>query len=136
MSNFVQTTPSASPNDFANIGKMREILGIPGMNKDVYLAITASVKASDLVAITKVYEQFDYESVIITKWDETSAVGNVLSVLAEKRKPIAYIADGQKVPREIKRASVLECLKYLNGFSVDREHMENLFGNAEQGAKK
>lgn len=126
-------TPGYSPNDFASIGKMREILGIPGMNKDVYLAITASVKASDLVSITKVYEQFDYDSVIITKWDETSAVGNVLSVLSEKRKPIAYIADGQKVPREIKRATRLECLKYLNGFTVSREHMEEMFGGVAGG---
>ncbi len=120
-------TPGFSPNDFANIGKMREILGIPGMNKDVYLAITASVKASDLVSIIKVYEQFDYESVIITKWDETSAVGNVLSVLAEKQKSIAYITNGQRVPREIKRASKVECLRKLNGFSVDKEHFEEMF---------
>lgn len=120
-------TPGYSPNDFANIGKMREILGIPGMSKDVYLTITASVKARDLLSIIQVYEQFNYDSVIITKWDETNAFGNVLSVLAEKNKPIAYIADGQKVPREIKRASVVECLKFLNDFKIDREHIEEIF---------
>lgn len=120
-------TPGYSPNDFENIGKMRGILGIPGMNKDVYLTFTASVKARDLISIVQVYEQFNYDSVIITKWDETNAFGNVLSVLSEKRKPIAYIADGQKVPSKIERASIVKFLINLNDFVIDREHIEELF---------
>jgi len=125
-------TPGYSPNDFENIGKMRGILGIPEMNKDVYLTITASVKARDLLSIIQVYEQFNYDSVIITKWDETTAFGNVLSVLSERHKPIAYITDGQQVPSRIERATAIKFLINLNDFSIDREHIEQVFaGNSE-----
>lgn len=125
-------TPGYSPNDFENIGKMCGILGIPGMNKDVYLTITASVKARDLVSIIQVYEQFNYDSVIITKCDETSAFGNVLSVLSEKHKPIAYITDGQQVPKKIERASVVKFLTNLNDFYIDRNHIEEVFSEKSE----
>lgn len=125
-------TPGYSPNDFENIGKMCGILGIPGMNKDVYLTITASVKARDLVSIIQVYEQFNYDSVIITKCDETSAFGNVLSVLSEKHKPIAYITDGQQVPKKIERASVVRFLTNLNDFKIDRNHIEEVFSEKSE----
>lgn len=125
-------TPGYSPNDFESIGKMRGILEIPGMNKDVYLTITASVKARDLVSIIQVYEQFKYDSVIITKCDETTAFGNVLSVLSEKHKPIAYITDGQQVPKKIERASVVKFLTNLNDFQIDRNHIEEVFSEKSE----
>ncbi len=116
-----------SPNDFENIGKMRAILNVPGINFETYLTVTASTKASDLLRIIQNYEVFNFSSVIITKCDETSTFGNVLSILAEKGKSISYITDGQKVPRNIRKASVIEFLKNLVDFKIDRTHIEDLF---------
>ena len=120
-------TSGYSPNDYENIGKMRALLNVKGLDADVYLTITASTKAKDLVSIIQNYEPFNFGSVIVTKCDETSAYGNVLSVLAEKHKAISYITDGQKVPRNIERASVISFLTRLDGFTVDRIHIEDLF---------
>lgn len=120
-------TSGYSPNDYENIGKMRSLLDLPNVTMDTYLTISADKKASDNLKIIQNYEVFNFGSVIITKCDETTTYGNVLSVLHEKRKSISYITDGQKVPRNIRRASVVEFLMNLSGFTIDRIHIEDTF---------
>ena len=106
---------------------MRALLDVPGLRPDVYLTFSAEKKARDLEKIILNYESFNFDSVIITKCDETTCYGNVLSVLAEKNKSIAYITDGQKVPRDIKRATVVNFLKNLEGFDINRFHIDERF---------
>lgn len=120
-------TPGYSPNDSENIGKMRKMLEVKGIHPDVYLTFTASAKARDMNSIIQNYEPFNFSSVIITKWDETSAIGNVISVLAEKNKAVSYITDGQQVPRKIERATTQKFLLNLNDFSINREHIDEKF---------
>lgn len=124
---FIDTS-GYSPNDSTHIGEMKNILSVENMNPDVYLSLCATTKASDLNNIIRNYEPFGYESVIVTKCDETKQIGNIISVLYDKHKSISYITDGQRVPRNIRKASVIDLLKSLNGFDVDRVHIEDKFG--------
>lgn len=124
---FIDTS-GYSPNDTENIGKMKAVLDVRGMKPDIHLAVAASTKAKDLANIMQNYEQFGYNSVIVTKCDESKQYGNIISVLHEKNKKISYIADGQKVVRDIHRADVVEFLIRLSGFDVDRVHIEDEFG--------
>jgi flagellar biosynthesis protein FlhF len=107
-----------SPNDYEGIAKMREIFDVPGLNPEIYLAVSACTKVSDLQNILRNYESFDYKSVIVTKCDETDHIGNVVSVLSEKNKFVTYITNGQKVPKHIEDASPESFLCKLTGFSV------------------
>ncbi len=120
-------TPGYSPNDFENIAKMRSMLEVQGIHPDVYLAMAASSKARDLDSIIQNYEVFNFSSIIITKWDETTRIGNVLSVLHKKNKPVSFITDGQSVPKKIERATVVKFLINLHEFSVERAHIDELF---------
>jgi flagellar biosynthesis protein FlhF len=124
---FLIDTIGYSPNDFENIGKMRKILEVSGISTDVYLAFTASTKASDIRDIIQHYELFDFNSVIVTKFDETSCVGNVISILQEKNKPVSFITTGQKVPRDIEKASVVRFLIQLTDFKIDRDRIDGKF---------
>ena len=108
---------------------MKLLLDVPNMNPDIYLAATASTKSRDLMNIMQNYEPFGYKSVIITKCDESEQFGNVISVLYEKHKSISYITDGQVASRNISRANVIEFLKRLENFKIDRVHIEDKFGN-------
>ena len=128
---FFIDTPGYSPNDSENIGKMRKMLEVKGIHPDVYLTFTASSKARDMNSIIQNYEPFNFSSVIITKWDETSAIGNVISVLSEKNKAVAYITDGQQVPRKIERATITKFLVNLNDFSINREHIDEKFAEEQ-----
>jgi len=120
-------TGGYSPNDATHIAMMKNVLDV-NMNADVYLSVSASTKSSDLQSIFRNYEPLGYKSVIITKYDETKQIGNIISVLWDKQKTISYITDGQGVPKNIRKANVIDMLKSLNGFNIDRLHIENKFG--------
>lgn len=121
-------TGGYSPNDAAHIGRMKATLDVPGMNPEIYLAVTASTKARDLVNIMQNYEPFGYKSVIITKCDESNQYGNVISVLSERNKSVSYITNGQKAAGCIEKADVVSFLKRLEDFEIDRIHIEDKFG--------
>jgi len=77
------------------------------------------------------FEPFNYKSVILTKLDETDRVGNIISILAEKKKSVSYITDGQKIPLYINKATVVRFLINLDGFKVDRDKIEKRFPSGE-----
>jgi len=131
---FLIDTIGKSPKDAANIGKMKEILDGAGRDAEFHLVISASTKTSDIENIMQQFEPFNYKSVIITKMDETDKIGSVISAIAEKRKSISFLTDGQTVPVDIRKASVVRFLINLDGFKVDREKLEKRFpsGDAEQ----
>ena len=127
---FIDTS-GYSPNDSKHIGYMKNILSVDNLNPDVYLSVCATTKASDLNNIFRNYEPFGYNSIIVTKWDETTQIGNVISVLYDKHKTVSYITDGQHVPANIRKASVIDFLVSLKGFNIDRSHIEDKFGEKE-----
>lgn len=124
---FVDTS-GFSPNDATHIAKMKMLLDVPGVNPDIYLAFTASTKSRDLQKIMQNYEPFGYKSVIVTKCDESGQFGNVISVLSEKHKAISYTTNGQIASRDISKANIIDFLIRLEGFKVDRVHIEDKFG--------
>jgi len=131
---FLIDTIGKSPKDSSRLGEMKEILDGAGKGAQFHLVISASTKTSDIEEIMRQFEPFNYKSVVLTKMDETDRVGNIISALSEKRKSISYITDGQTVPVDIRRASVVRFLINLDGFKVNRDKIENRFpsGEAEQ----
>ncbi len=126
-------TIGRSPRDLAKLAEMKEILDRCGPQAAVYLALSATTKASDTEEILQQFEPFKYRSVIITKLDETMRIGNVVSCLDRRRKPISYLCDGQGVPQDIEDATVLRLLMNMEGFRIDREALEKKFGNLRKG---
>jgi len=47
------------------------------------------------------FEFFNYQSVVLTKLDETTRAGNLISLLADKKLPVSYLTVGQSVPNDI-----------------------------------
>jgi flagellar biosynthesis protein FlhF len=121
-------TIGRSPRDLAKLAEMKDVLDAAGARSEIHLAVSATTKASDVEEILKTFEPFKYKAVILTKLDETLRVGNIISVLAASRKPISYIADGQSVPQDIEQASVLRLLMNLDGFHINRERLQKIFG--------
>lgn len=120
-----------SPNDFDNITRMRKIFDIKGMHPNFYLAITAGTKARDIENIIRNYETFDFKSVIITKCDETSTFGGIVSVLSEKGKKISWITDGQNVMHSLQKANPLYFLRKLQGFRLDIDALKSKYEKIE-----
>jgi len=126
---FIDTI-GKSPRDFRRLGEMNELLSICGPRARVHLALSATTKTVDVAEIATQFEPFKYEAVVITKLDETTRAGNVISILSDRDKPISFTTNGQRVPQDIERASVLELLLHLEGFGVSREQLEQTYGSA------
>jgi flagellar biosynthesis protein FlhF len=124
-------TIGRSPKDSVKLGEMKELLNACGSKAEIHLALAASTKTSDMEHILQQFEPFNYQAVMLTKLDETSHVGNVISALAERGKPVSYITDGQIVPKDIRKASVVRFLINLDEFRIDREEIEKRFPAAE-----
>jgi flagellar biosynthesis protein FlhF len=130
---FLVDTIGKSPKDSARLGEMKELLDVCGRGAEIHLVLSACTKASDIEDILRQFEPFNYRSVLLTKMDVTSHIGNVISALAEKGKSVSYITDGQKVPNDIKKATVPHFLINLEEFKIDREKIEKYFPDKEAG---
>jgi flagellar biosynthesis protein FlhF len=120
-------TIGKSPRDSIKLAEMKELLSVCGSQAEVHLAVCASTKSSDIHEIIQQFEPFNYRSVVVTKLDETIRVGNIISALKEKGKSISYITDGQSVPADIHKASVVKFLINLEGFKINRRAVEERF---------
>ncbi len=121
-------TIGKSPRDAVRLAEMQQILEAAGPQADVYLAVAATTKTQDMLEIFRQFEPFRYRGVVVTKMDETSRVGNVLSALAERDKQVLWLTDGQRVPLDIERAHPVRFLMNLEGFRVNRPKLEERFG--------
>lgn len=118
---FVDTI-GKSPNDFAKLADVNRLVRVAG--GEVHLAVSATTKRSDMLDIFRHFEPFNYQGVVITKLDETSTVGGVLSALQEKRKSVSFVTDGQSVPQDIERARRHTFLRRLRDLPVQRHEPE------------
>ena len=82
-----------------------------------------------MLEILQQFEPFGYQSVIITKLDETSKVGAIVSSLWEKGKTLSFMTNGQSVPHDIQRAEVVQLLINLEGFKMNRSALEERHSN-------
>jgi flagellar biosynthesis protein FlhF len=127
-------TMGRSPRDSVVLGEILEMLKVCGSGAELHLTLAASTKAADIIDATAQFEPFRYESVIVTKLDETTRAGNVISALAERGKSVSYITDGQEsTPHTMHKANVIRLLINLEGFDVDRRRLEEYFDNGRPG---
>ena len=69
-----------------------------------FLVLSATTQYSSLDETVRVFGAAEPEGCIITKTDEASSLGPVLSVIARHQLPMAYVANGQRVPEDIRLA--------------------------------
>ena len=125
-------TTGRSPRDHGELSKMRTFFDGLQNACETFLTISACTKTSDMHDIVRQYGVFQLDGLIITKFDETSRVGNSISMLAGENLPVAYITTGQSVPRDFETASVMKFLLALEGFSVDISEMRDEFPDPEK----
>ena len=131
---FLIDTIGRPSRDMVLLGEMKKILDACGTLTDVHLVLAATTKFSDVNEILKNFEAFSYKSVIVTKMDETTRTGNIISALSERAKPISYITNGQGILEHIHKASVMQFLTNLEGFKVNRIKFDEKF--PDKGKRK
>jgi flagellar biosynthesis protein FlhF len=66
-----------------------------------YAVLSASSQRRSLEEVMHTFNKVELEGAILTKLDETTGLGEALSVVVQHRLPVAYISDGQRVPEDL-----------------------------------
>ncbi|MDU4588905.1 MULTISPECIES: flagellar biosynthesis protein FlhF [Clostridium] len=110
---LIDTTGRSSKNTM-QISELRAF--VQKANPDhVNMVISATTKNKDIKGILKGYSELGYESVIVTKLDETTAYGSIYNISRNSNKPISFITIGQNVPDDIKLSTKEELTRFILG---------------------
>ena len=89
------------------------INSIPEDERETYLVLSATTKYRDLIKITEAYSEIVNYSLIFTKLDETSCIGNLFNIRMLTEAPLSYATFGQNVPDDITRIDAQSIAKQL-----------------------
>ncbi len=97
-------TSGRSHRNEMKISEIKSFADLIDYDFDKVLCVSANTKKRDLEDIFQSFDVVSYDSVAITKVDETSYIGNVVDVADKYNKPISYFTNGQEVPNDIEVA--------------------------------
>lgn len=82
---------------------------------NICLVVSMTTKYRDLVQILEGFSGINYDSLILTKLDETSTYGSIINLAYNTDVPISYITLGQNVPDDIEKASSEKLMSLVLG---------------------
>ncbi len=98
-------TAGYSPKDEEKRMEMKQLLDsakkISETEIDTYLVMSITTKYRDLISISDLYREITDYKLIFTKLDETDSFGNMLNIKLHTGVEIAYVTNGQEVPKDI-----------------------------------
>lgn len=97
---MVDTSGRSHKNDL-KISEIKSYADTIEYDFEKILCVSANTKKHDLASVFKSFDKVNFTSVIVTKVDETTFIGNVLDLADRYKKPIAYYTSGQEVPNDI-----------------------------------
>ena len=71
------------------------------VEKETFLVLSAATKYRDLLNINQVFGALKNYSIIFTKLDETTCLGNILNMKLHTGLQLSYVTSGQAVPDDI-----------------------------------
>lgn len=98
---FVDTAGRShqKPEQKEDIEKL--LRSVPEEEREVFLVLSATTKYRDLIKIADCYADITKYSLIFTKLDETSCIGNIFNLKMHTKAPLSYTTFGQNVPDDI-----------------------------------
>jgi flagellar biosynthesis protein FlhF len=94
-------TAGRSPKNKEQMDELRSYVSSKGDDMETILVLSATSKISVLHETIEKFEQIGFDSIIITKIDETSSLSSLLSIFKRYSYPFYYITTGQSVPDDI-----------------------------------
>jgi flagellar biosynthesis protein FlhF len=93
-------TAGMSPRDVRLAEQLSRVrAGSPAVK--LYLVLAANAQIAALEESVAAFGAAALAGAIVTKVDETSSLGGVLSVLSTRSLPVAYVSEGQRVPEDL-----------------------------------
>ncbi len=80
---------------------INDSLSDENIKKEVYLVLSATTKYKDLIKVNEAFSPIKNYSIIFTKLDETSCLGNIVNMKLKTEVSLSYVTSGQVVPDDI-----------------------------------
>jgi len=87
------------------------------------LALPANLQTAALRQAIRTFDRLGLDGAIATKVDEATSLGGLLSTVIEANLSVCYVADGQRVPEDLKPAS-----RFRAGFVSQAVSLAKAFG--------
>ncbi len=97
-------TAGRSPKDDVRIQELRAFVSEADAD-EVHLVLSAMTGARTLQQTAERFAAVGATALILTKLDEASSLGNLLSLLRFSKLPLSYLTNGQNVPDDIETAN-------------------------------
>lgn len=98
-------TPGLGLKDLIGLDELAGLLDVAAPD-EVHLALSTTVKDSDMLAYLRHFEPLRLNRLLFTKTDESSTHGNILNLLIKSELPLTYLTGGQRVPEDIEVADI------------------------------
>ena len=108
---LIDTAGRSQHNDY-QMKELQDFLAVDG-RIEKHLVMSATTKNRDAEDILEKFSVCKPDRVIFTKTDETSSVGIILNLLAQKDIAVSFLTNGQSVPDDIIPATPAELARLL-----------------------
>jgi flagellar biosynthesis protein FlhF len=96
-------TAGRSPRDEVKIQELKSMLA-EAKPDDVHLVLSSTAGAKSLTAAAERFADVGTTALLLTKIDEATSLGHLVTLLRACRLPVSYLTDGQNVPDDIQTA--------------------------------
>jgi flagellar biosynthesis protein FlhF len=126
-------TAGTSPRDPALTSRLRE-LRRAHPRLEATLVVSASAQAGAIEELCARFAAVRPASCLLTKLDEATSLGGVISNLIRTRLPVAYVSEGQRVPEDLTPARAHQLvlsavqLSRRSGATPDEDLLKRRFG--------
>jgi len=110
---LIDTTGRSSKNKM-QISELRTFVE-KADTKNIHLVLSSTTKNKDIKYIIEGYQILHYNSIIVTKLDETSTYGSVLNILETAQLPLSFVTTGQNVPDDLRQLSPDKLISLILG---------------------
>ncbi|MCB2308765.1 flagellar biosynthesis protein FlhF [Clostridium estertheticum] len=110
---LIDTTGRSSKNKM-QIAELRTFVE-KADTKDIHLVLSSTTKNRDMKYIIEGYRILNYNSIIVTKLDETATYGSILNILETAKIPLSFVSIGQNVPDDIEELSADSIVSLILG---------------------
>ena len=97
-------TAGRSPKDEKHLLELKQFLDLAEPT-EIHLVLPGAMHHLDLLETLRRFSVLNFNRVVISKTDETSAMGNLLNIAVESSHPLSYITTGQTIPDDIELAN-------------------------------
>lgn len=113
---FVDTAGHSHQNEEQKLNSSIMIHSLDELTKpEMYLVLSATTKYRDLISIADAYSEMTDYTLIFTKLDETTSLGNLLNLRFHTGADLSYVTYGQNVPEDIDSFNPQNTVKQILG---------------------